>query len=138
MNIQPTQEKTEKTPNVTKTQARTGAIQQATTESVRTPRCDIFENNEEYLVLADLPGVESNALQVHVDKRELSLSAKVTWHTEGTRVCEFDSCTFARRFTIPESVNVDGVRAEFQRGVLHLHLPKAKAAGARQVPINVR
>ncbi|MCB9565781.1 MAG: Hsp20/alpha crystallin family protein [Myxococcales bacterium] len=100
------------------------------------PAVDIYENAAGYLVLADLPGVRGDAIDVRFEEGELRLSARRDLDDEGAVAAEFRAVEFRRIFKIPEDVDAGAIEADFQGGVLHLRLPKAKAAQPRK--INVR
>lgn len=97
-------------------------------ESVVTPYVppvDVFESDHELLVVADVPGVSQDALELVVEAHELRLATT----GEGPR--------FARTFHLPDTVDGDGIRAELRDGVLAVHLPKAAAARPRRVQVAV-
>lgn len=98
----------------------------ASTRPAIAPAVDIYENEQEYLVLADLPGVANDGVQIRFEKGELSLFAK--------RPAEAPS-DFRRLFTIPETVDSERIDASLQAGVLHLVLPKASKAKPRQITV---
>jgi HSP20 family molecular chaperone IbpA len=104
---------------------------------VATPEIDIYENDNEILLVADLPGVSSDNLKVNVDNGELILEAQRSLPTSGTLLGnEFRDCDFYRRFAVPPGIDGTKVTAELRNGVLQLHLPKSEALKPRQ--INVR
>lgn len=102
------------------------------------PRVDIFENDEEILIYADMPGVEKEKVHVNIDNGRLSLSGERKMELSGAgRWEEFGDVDFSRIFSVPQSIDVGKVNAELQDGVLRLHLPKSEAAKPRQIEINV-
>jgi len=101
-----------------------------------TPRVDIYENREQFLVVADLPGVKSDDLAIHVENAELTLSA--TRHTApaGAEVaCERVDADYRRTFLLPQGIDREKIDAELKDGVLRLTLPKADAHRPRQIPV---
>ncbi|MCA9659856.1 MAG: Hsp20/alpha crystallin family protein [Myxococcales bacterium] len=119
------------------TEAATSAAESTSTRPSVAPPVDIYENAEGYLVFADLPGVEGDAIDVRYEEGELSLSARRDLAAEGDPVAaEFRAVDFRRVFKIPEDVDAAAIDAEFENGVLQLRLPKAKAIQPRK--INVR
>lgn len=99
------------------------------------PAVDIFENAEEILVLADLPGVDQSHLAIRVEKGELTL--------EGRRSDAAESVTandqlpdYRRSFVVPQGIDADKISANLQGGVLKLRLPKSAALKPRQIPIS--
>lgn len=92
-----------------------------------TPAVDIYENADEVLLLADLPGVTNDKLSVVFDQGELTI--------EGTQTAR-EGTVFKRSFTVSQELDPAKIGAEIKDGVLTVHLPKAAAAKPRQ--INVR
>ena len=106
-----------------------------------TPRVDIAETEHEFLIKADIPGVEKDQVKVSVDNGVLTLHGerkieKEEKETKFHRVERFTG-TFVRRFTIPENVNVDDIKAVFKDGMLNLHLPKAEQDKPKAIDIHV-
>lgn len=84
---------------------------------------DVYENDREYLLLADLPGVAQGGAEVTLDAGRLVVSAK-----GGTR-------KFRRELLVPPSVDPEHVSAEMKAGVLTLRLPKRAPHQSRQIPV---
>jgi HSP20 family molecular chaperone IbpA len=119
----------------TATEAGTTAESTSTRPSVAPP-VDIYENAEGYLVFADLPGVQGDAIDVRYEEGDLSLSARRDLDAEGDPVAaEFRAVDFRRVFKIPEDVDAAAIDAEFEDGVLQLRLPKAKAIQPRKITV---
>jgi HSP20 family protein len=89
------------------------------------PAVDIFENEDELLLIADLPGVEKDKLSVKLERGELALEGEAA------------PFLYRRAFTLPHTIDGDRVDASLDRGVLRVTLPKAAAMKTRQVPIKL-
>jgi HSP20 family molecular chaperone IbpA len=104
--------------------------------SVR-PLVDIFENDSEILLHADMPGVVKKDISINMDNGKLYLSGirymekvgAVTWE-------EFGDLEYTRTFSVPQTIDVAKVSADLTDGVLKLHLPKSEAAKPRRIEIN--
>lgn len=97
---------------------------------------DIFENEEGYLLRADLPGVQRGDVDIHFERKELTVRARRERPTEGERlVGEFGDTSFERSFRLPESIDGNAIRAELEAGVLTLTLPKAPEVRPRKIAI---
>lgn len=100
------------------------------------PAVDIFENETEILLHADMPGVKKDDIVINIDNGKMTLSGTrrlpgtgaVTWR-------EFADTEYRRTFSVPQSIDVNKVHAELKDGVLRLHLPKSEAARPRQIEI---
>lgn len=101
------------------------------------PPCDVYENAEELLVVADLPGVASNALDINFDKGELTIYARrAEMPHQGTLLgSEFRGFDYRRRFAVPAGIDAGNIKAELKSGVLWLHLPKSEALKPRQISV---
>lgn len=101
------------------------------------PAVDIYENEEEILLYADMPGVLKENLKVNIDNGTLSLTGLRQLPTRGAeRWQEFGDIEYRRNFSVPQTINVEKVFAELKDGVLKLHLPKSEAAKPRIIQIN--
>ena len=101
------------------------------------PLVDIYENNEEILLYADMPGVAKDSITVNVDNGKLEISGIRKLEMTGTANWqEFGDIEYRRVFSVPQSIDVDKVNAELKEGVLKLHLPKTEAAKPRTIQIS--
>lgn len=103
---------------------------------VATPAVDIFENDGEILLHADMPGVAKDNISINIDNGKMTLSGTRRVQPEGavTRR-EFSDNEYRRTFSVPQSIDVEKVHAELKDGVLRLHLPKSESAKPRQIEI---
>jgi HSP20 family molecular chaperone IbpA len=105
---------------------------------VLAPLVDIFENQEEILLHADMPGVTREAVSVNIDNGRLYLSGVRSVDSKGASTWEeFASVEYRRSFSVPQTIDIGKINAELKEGVLHLHLPKSEAAKPRQIEIKV-
>jgi HSP20 family molecular chaperone IbpA len=104
-----------------------------------TPLVDIYENDKELTLFADVPGVRPEDLSLRYEQGELILHAKVhARHKEnqhGVLLGEYEVGDFFRAFTIHESIDAGKISAEFKNGVLTVHLPKQAEAQPRQIRV---
>jgi HSP20 family protein len=101
---------------------------------------EVIERNGAYLVLAELPGVRKEDIDVAIDGAEVTLSAERKREREATseeRVLytERASGRASRSFTLPQEVDEANSEAKYRDGVLELTLPKKSAASRRQISI---
>ena len=97
-----------------------------------TPRVDIFENAEELVMLADMPGVSNRELNVRIEKDQLHMEGGVPADEHGLH----DGFVYRRVFALPKSIDAEKVRAELKQGQLTINLPKS--AGQRPRTIQVK
>lgn len=88
-------------------------------------------------MIADLPGVTTDLLSIHLDKGELSLEAKreVNAQPSSTARAEYTDCDFRRRFVVPTGIDAAKISAQLKNGVLELHLPKSDALKPREITV---
>lgn len=102
------------------------------------PRIDVVEREAEYLVTAELPGLEEKDFQLEVHQNLLTLSGeKRAEHEEGKgwRWSERAYGRFRRSVQLPAEVAADKASAAFRNGVLTVTLPKTEHARVRQIPV---
>ena len=105
------------------------------------PSVDIQETDHELVVKADVPDVDMKDIDVRLENGTLTLRGERKFagqKTEGGwhRV-ERSYGTFERAFTVPETVNPEGVKADYKNGVLTVTLPKKDVAKPRQIKVEV-
>ncbi|MGE4559833.1 MAG: Hsp20/alpha crystallin family protein, partial [Desulfobulbus sp.] len=100
------------------------------------PEVDIFENEHEILLLADMPGVNKDDIAIHIDNGKMILAGTRRLPSGGASTWrEFGDVEFRRNFSVPQSIDTNKVSAELKDGMLCLHLPKSEAAKPHQIEI---
>ncbi len=118
------------------TKSDTAPRQAAAKLAVYTPAVDIYENDDEFLIYADMPGVAQENITVNVDNGTMIVSGKRKLNSKGAASWqEFGDVEFRRSFSVPRTINVDTANARLNNGTLCLHLPKTEAAKPRQIEI---
>lgn len=103
---------------------------------VITPEVDVFENDHEILLHADMPGVLKEDIAINIDNGKMILSGIRRLQSIGASSWrEFGDVEFRRNFSVPQSIDTNKVSAELKDGLLCLHLPKSEAAKPRQIEI---
>ena len=113
--------------------------QEALASSDWSPRVDISETETAFLINADIPGVDKDQVKVSVENGVLTIQGERKSEKEEKgkkfhRVERFMG-TFVRRFTVPDNVDPDGIKATFKDGMLQLHLPKSEKARPKAIDI---
>jgi len=118
------------------TQTEKTAVEKPEKLSVLIPSVDIYENNDEYLVYADLPGVAKEDVSIDLDNGQLTLIGnRYVEAAKGQLMEEFSSAQYRRVFSVPQGIDLGRVDAELTDGVLKLHLPKSEAVKPRKIEI---
>ncbi len=105
---------------------------------VFTPVVDIYETDNEIRVLADMPGVKAEDLNIDLRDSVLTISGDVRpWESEGEAdlLVEFEIGRFYRQFTLAETIDQNRIEANLADGVLHLTLPKHAKATPRKITV---
>ncbi len=105
------------------------------------PAVDIFETENEWFLKADLPEVKLEDIDIQVESGTLTVKGDrkfdKTSNGKGYQRVERSYGTFARYFTLPETVDSEHVRADYSAGVLTVTLPKKEIAKPRSIKVQV-
>jgi HSP20 family molecular chaperone IbpA len=91
------------------------------------PRTDIYETNDAIFVVADMPSVSEQSVDITLEKNILSIQGLVEpMYPEGYSVAyaEYEDGDFQRKFTLNNQIDQDKIEATLREGVLRLKLPK--------------
>ena len=102
------------------------------------PKTDIYESEDMIIILADIPGVDQNALDITLDKNILSLEAynSASENQDFTiAYSEYVPGDYQRKFRLGTEIAYDKIEAIVADGVLELRLPKAEEAKIKKIPI---
>lgn len=105
------------------------------------PAVDVSESRDALVLTAELPGIEEKNLRVDLDNNVLTISGEKTQErreddeANAYFLSERFYGAFQRAFTLPRTVDVDSIRADFDKGVLKVTLPKLPQAKGRQIQI---
>jgi HSP20 family protein len=103
-----------------------------------TPTVDIFETDKEITLLADMPGVKAENLDINLKKDVLTLSGEVSppeGENEIDIMKEYFTGRYFREFTLSDIIDQSNINAELKDGVLRLKLPKAEKATPRKITV---
>jgi HSP20 family protein len=105
---------------------------------VFTPNVDIFEDDQQITLLADMPGVTPGDVSIDLNDNVLSISGEVKPFEGGNEsdvLIEFEIGRYYRQFTLSEVIDQSKIEAKHENGVLRLALPKAEKAIPRQITV---
>jgi HSP20 family protein len=107
-----------------------------------TPAVDIVEREQDYVIMAEMPGVPAGNVEVRLSEGRLTIKGEKKGQTEeerkGVFVSERRYGAFQRTFRIPEGVDAGGIEASFANGVLTITLPKTAEAMTNERTIDVK
>lgn len=106
-----------------------------------TPALDVYEDKENFIVKAELPGMKKEDIEVSLHDGSLSISGerKSESKHEDAEVCRAERFfgRFQRAVTLPAPVAADKVKAQYKDGVLTVTLPKTEEAKPKQIDVSV-
>src|SRR5689334_24773277 len=108
-------------------------------EASWSPAVDIHEEDKQFTVHADLPGVKPADIEITAEKGVLSLKGvrNVEQKTDDGHYSRVERVNgkFLRTFSLPENVQTDAIKAQFKDGVLELTIPKVPKAEPRRIEV---
>jgi len=105
------------------------------------PLVDVFENADELLIVADVPGVPNDGIELRVENDTLTLVARRSGAAAADApalVREYTEVDFTTTFRIPAGIDTASISAETKNGTLVVHLPKSAVAKSRRIVVRPR
>jgi HSP20 family protein len=100
------------------------------------PATDILENDHGYRLVADLPGVAPDRLQLDAEEGRLTIIGTPAALPEGRALrAPTGSWVYRRTFTLPRTIDLSRITAQLSQGVLTVDLPRHEATQARRIPV---
>jgi HSP20 family protein len=113
----------------------------ATDRAALTPAVDIQEENDRFVVRADMPGVAAKDIEVSAEDGKLTIrgtrSTQDRVNDDGFEHVERVAGTFLRRFTLPESAQAESIKARYTDGVLEVSIPKQPRVEPKRITVTV-
>lgn len=120
--------------------SKPGGGERTRSRPVFVPRADIYETQENVVLLVDMPGVAPDGVDITLEKRTLAISG----YTEDQKheafrqvYAEYSAGDYERVFILSEDIDQDSIEASQKNGVLRLVLPKAASAKARKIQLKM-
>ena len=105
------------------------------------PLVDIVEENDKFLILADLPGVDPKDIDVQMEKGILTIRGERRFgrqaESQSFARTERRHGSFHRRFALPDSADPEGISASGSNGVLEIVIPKRPETTPRRIPVGL-
>lgn len=103
------------------------------------PAVNVEETQEELVLTAELPGLERKDVEIELENNILSIRGERAEQRSSEErrfhLWERHFGSFQRSFTLPRTVSAEGITAEFEHGLLRVHMPKAAEAKGRRIEI---
>jgi len=111
-----------------------------TEECIIVPPVDIYENENEYIIKAEMPGIKKEAIKVTLDKNELEISGKLNGNfpdEKNLKYSEFTPYDYHRKFNVGDTINSNALSASLENGILTLTLPKREEVKPKKIEVRV-
>ena len=112
-----------------------------TDDTVWTPSVDAHEENDRFLLSADMPGVEAKDIEVSAEDGVLTIRAERLTRARADRDSVENvksvSGTFLRRITLPVAAQAEAIKARYANGVLEIDIPKQARVETKRIPVTV-
>ncbi|MBY0356578.1 MAG: Hsp20/alpha crystallin family protein [Candidatus Obscuribacterales bacterium] len=115
-----------------------GSAEQTRTHKLYTPITDIYESKEQLVLLADMPGVKQDGVDITLEQNILTIYGHVEQsELPGYKLtyAEYGIGSYQRVFALSNEIDRDGIQASVKNGVLKLVLPKSKRAMPRKIAV---
>ena len=107
-----------------------------------TPALDVYEDNDQFVVKAELPGMKKDDIEITFHNGSLTISGERTSEHESKDASVYRSERYVGRFQrtvdLPAAVAADKVKAEYRDGIVSITLPKAEEAKPKQISVSVK
>jgi len=126
--------------NITKKEETNKNIESTRGYIYDTPYTDIFESENEYKIIFELPGIEKEDINIKIEKDILTLTAESKKEPIEGYQCireEMEFNGYQRSFNLNGVVNTDKIIADYQDGTLTITLPKKEEQKTKEIKINI-
>jgi len=110
--------------------------------SAISPRSDIEESDNEYLVTVEIPGIDKKDLKLHIEDNRLFISGEKKQSKEvkdSNYVCSERSYgRFQRTYDLPNSIKSSDISADYKDGILKVKLPKSEESKRKEIEIKIK
>lgn len=106
-----------------------------------TPACNIEELDDRYRIVAEMPGVDPDNIEIELDDYSISIKGKreekLETKDEGKQMhmVEHSYGSYFRSFTLPENIDSENITADYKNGILTIDIPKTKNGNKRKISI---
>jgi HSP20 family protein len=102
------------------------------------PRVNITESKDGYLLEAEMPGVSKDGLEIALEGSELAIVGRRREEVQGLDLLYRESANrdYRRVFVLDPTIDTSNIEAKMENGVLKLHLPKAEKVKPRKITIS--
>jgi HSP20 family molecular chaperone IbpA len=117
---------------------KNGNAEQTRSQQLYLPRTDIYESEDQLVLLADMPGVKQDGIDITLEQNILTIYGRAEvpeLSGYSLTYAEYGTGDFRRVFALSNEIDRDGIQATMKNGVLKLILPKSKLAMPRKITV---
>jgi len=118
-----------------------GSESQESLTSAFSPLVDVYEDEHSVSLKIEVPGIDEKDIDVHIENNTLTVHGERKFEKEekeeNFRRVERQYGSFTRSFTLPSTVDPEQVKANYEKGILKVSLPKKAEAKPKQIKVNV-
>jgi HSP20 family protein len=122
------------TMNTTQTPTRREPPMERSARTI-SPRVDIYETDKAYVLVADMPGVAPDGLDVEAERETLVIHGRVERPETPPDYQEFELADYHRTFALTEDLDTAGITATLKDGVLRVEIPKSPEMQPKKIPV---
>jgi HSP20 family protein len=115
--------------------------EESLTTSVFAPAVDVYEDEHNITLKIEVPGIDEKDIDIRVENNSLTVHGERNFEKdekeENYRRVERQYGSFTRSFTLPNAVDSENIRADYEKGVLKIRLAKKAEAKPKQIKVNV-
>lgn len=106
-----------------------------------TPACNIEEKNDKYKIVAEMPGVDPDNIEIELDEYSITIKGKreekleTKDESKQMHMVEHSYGSYYRSFTLPENVDTEAITADYKNGILSIDIPKTSESNKRKISI---
>ncbi len=107
-------------------------------ESWVAPLIDVYETDDDYYIIANMPGVKKEDVKIKIEDGDLLIMARINYAEEMNKkylLKEIDPSNYFRKFKLSDSVDEEKIIAKLEYGRLQVHLPKVERVKPRTIEI---
>lgn len=105
------------------------------------PKVDIYETQDNYVINAELPGLTKDQINIDVNDNTLTIKGEKKFEEKVEKDnyvrVERSYGTFSRSFVLSDNVNTEGITANYKEGILELTLPKKEEAKPKEIKVQI-
>ena len=109
-------------------------------ECVIVPPVDIYETENEFVITAEMPGVNKEGIDLTLDNNELEINGKINGNLpddEKLKYSEFRLYNYHRKFKVGDSIDNNALKAKLDNGILTLTLPKKEEIKPKKIEVKI-